>query len=234
MQDTTVEEDETFTVTLSGVSSNAQLATDPTAKGTILDDDDPPDDPVDDSETEEDDLPADTSTTGTVEVGGAAATSIIREPVEETVTWTTIDVEGDEVERKGTVYDFDTDWFAVELEAGRTYRIDMKGATHAGADLTLRLPQINAIYDSDGDFLVNTWSSDESDSHYLFRVTFHLGFDGLLQSAMCFLQSHHPFFQRCHLLRNVTGVVVLPITAVSVGVPVLHALRIRRETCRDS
>ena len=40
--DTTDEDDETFTVTLSGVSSNAQLAADPTAKGTILDDDDPP------------------------------------------------------------------------------------------------------------------------------------------------------------------------------------------------
>ena len=38
-QDTTDEEDETFTVTLSGVSSNAQLAADPTATGTINDDD---------------------------------------------------------------------------------------------------------------------------------------------------------------------------------------------------
>ena len=43
VNDDTIDEDnETFTVTLSGVSSNAQLATDPTAKGTILDDDDPP------------------------------------------------------------------------------------------------------------------------------------------------------------------------------------------------
>ena len=41
-QDTTDEENETFTVTLTGVSSNAQLAADPTAKGTINDDDDPP------------------------------------------------------------------------------------------------------------------------------------------------------------------------------------------------
>ena len=37
--DTIDENNETFTVTLSGVSSNAQLAADPTAKGTILDDD---------------------------------------------------------------------------------------------------------------------------------------------------------------------------------------------------
>ena len=41
-QDSIDEEDETFTVTLSGASSNAQLAADPTAKGTIEDDDDPP------------------------------------------------------------------------------------------------------------------------------------------------------------------------------------------------
>ena len=41
-QDTIDEEDETFTVTLSNPSSNAQLATDPTATGTILDDDTAP------------------------------------------------------------------------------------------------------------------------------------------------------------------------------------------------
>ncbi len=158
VQDTIVEEDETFTVTLSGVSSNAQLATDPTAKGTILDDDDPP---VDDSETEEDDLAADTTTTGTVEVGRAAVRGDIFAPEFS---------EGDgpnEVDG----WDFDTDWFEVELEADKTYRIDMWGHTTANG-LTLRLPQINAIYDSKGSFIVNTWYSDESDSHYLFRVTF--------------------------------------------------------------
>ena len=158
VQDATVEEDETFTVTLSGVSSNAQLATDPTAKGTILDDDDPP---VDDSETEEDDLPADTSTSGTVEVDGSAVRGDIFAPEFS---------EGDgpnEVDG----WDFDTDWFEVELEADKTYRIDMWGHTTANG-LTLRLPQINAIYDSKGSFIVNTWYSDESDSHYLFRVTF--------------------------------------------------------------
>ena len=42
VQDTIAEDNETFTVTLSGVSSNAQLATDPTAKGTIVDDDTAP------------------------------------------------------------------------------------------------------------------------------------------------------------------------------------------------
>ena len=56
------EDDETFTVTLSGVSASAQLAADPTAKGTIVDDDDPP----------------------TVSVGDATATE--GDPAEFTVT----------------------------------------------------------------------------------------------------------------------------------------------------
>ena len=129
---------------------------------------------------EEDDLPADTSTTGTVEVDGSAVKGDILAPDKKTVTWT--DDDGDEVE--GIVYDFDTDWFAVELEEGRTYRIDMKGQILSSPglgtpgepvdpDLTLPLPQINAIYNEDGEFLVNTFDSDESDSHHLFRVTFH-------------------------------------------------------------
>ena len=41
-EDFTDEENETFTVTLSGVSASAQLAADPTATGTIVDDDEPP------------------------------------------------------------------------------------------------------------------------------------------------------------------------------------------------
>ncbi len=107
------------------------------------------------------DLPTNTDTTGVVEVDGPGARG-------------TIATEG---------YDFDTDWFAVELEAGRTYRIDMKGAiltggdpsTYADPELTLYLPRINAIYDEDGGFLFNTWDRDESSSHYLFRVTFTPG-----------------------------------------------------------
>ena len=110
------------------------------------------------------DLPADASTTGTVEVGGSGARGAIHEPI-----------------RVRNRVAFDTDWFAVELEAGGTYRIDMKGAiltspgpnNYADPELTLRLPQINAIYDADGDYLRNTWGADESSAHHLFRVTFH-------------------------------------------------------------
>ena len=101
--------------------------------------------PADDSDTEEDDLPAGTTTTGTVEVDGSAVRGDIYEPV--AVTHTVTDDEGNETEH--IRYDFDTDWFAVELAADRTYRIDMRGAMlSTDTDLTLRLPQINAIYDS--------------------------------------------------------------------------------------
>ena len=138
---------------------------------------------------EEDDLPADTTTTGTVEVDGSAARSDIHKPVEETATWTVPDDEGNEEVHEQIVYDFDTDWFAVELEADKTYRIDMKGQILSSPDLdtpgepvdpelTLSLPQINAIYDADGGYLFNTWSHDESSSHHLFRVTFHAHDDG--------------------------------------------------------
>ena len=48
-QDSTDEDEETFTVTLSSPSSNAQLATDPTAEGRIVDDDAPPSLSVDDA-----------------------------------------------------------------------------------------------------------------------------------------------------------------------------------------
>ena len=116
------------------------------------------------------DLPAETSTGGVVEVGGVGARAAIHEPIH----------------RPDNYYDFDTDWFAVELEAGKTYRIDMKGAiltspgpnNYADPELTLRLPQINAIYDADGDYLLNTWGADESSAHHLFRVTFHARADG--------------------------------------------------------
>ena len=129
--------------------------------------------------TPPDDLPAGTTTTGVVEVDGSAARSDIHKPVEETATWTVPDDEGNEEVHEQIVFTFDTDWFAVELEEGRTYRIDMKGAILADDDdLTLPLPQINAIYNKYGDFLVNTFDSDESDSHYLFRVTFHAYDDG--------------------------------------------------------
>ena len=103
------------------------------------------------------DLPTDTGTPGVVEVDGFDA--------------------------RGTIgVHHDTDWFAVELEAGRTYRIDMKGGILIDPELTLRLPEIHAIYDADGTYLYNTSSRGATDDanrpHHLARVEFTPEEDG--------------------------------------------------------
>ncbi len=132
------------------------------------------------SEVSTADLPADTTTTGLVEVGEDGwARGSIKKPTEFSTDIGTLN-DPDIIYS----YVFDTDWFAVVLGAGRTYRIEMKGqilrspglnmpGVPIDPELTLRLPQINAIYDADGDYLLNTWSRDESSAHHLFRVTFH-------------------------------------------------------------
>ena len=108
-----------------------------------------------------DDYPATTATTGVVAVDGS--------------------VRG-EIEKPG-----DRDWFAVTLEAGKTYQIDLKGSRYVDFDLrdisdgTLRDPYLHGIYDSDGDLLAHTGNDDggtgrdslvtftapESDTYYI-------------------------------------------------------------------
>ena len=79
-----------------------------------------------------DDFTAGTDTTGTVAVGGSA----------------TGDIE----------FRYDRDWFAVTLEAGKTYRFDLKGATTG--DGTLRDPYLYGIHDADGDMIEGTANDD--------------------------------------------------------------------------
>ena len=75
-----------------------------------------------------DDYAADPATTGTVAVGGSVVGSI--------------DPPGDQ------------DWFAVVLEAGKTYRLDLKGSwTNDG---TLYDPYLRGIHDADGERIANT------------------------------------------------------------------------------
>ena len=76
-----------------------------------------------------DDYAADTDTTGTVLVGGTATGEIN--------------------------YSGDRDWFAVILEAGKVYRIDLEG-WDAGAG-TLGDPYLRGIHDGDGDLTGSTW-----------------------------------------------------------------------------
>ncbi len=79
-----------------------------------------------------DDYAADTGTGGAVAVGGSAT---------------------GEIEAAG-----DSDWFAVTLEAGTTYVVDLKG--RATGDGTLRDPHLDGVYDADGVYISGTWDDD--------------------------------------------------------------------------
>ena len=84
------------------------------------------------SEPDGQDLPAGASTTGRVAVDGSAR---------------------GEIEVSGN-----RDWFAVTLEANRTYRIDLEGAlTGAG---TLRDPYLRGVHDADGALIDGTTDDD--------------------------------------------------------------------------
>ena len=85
------------------------------------------------SEPVGEDLPADTSTTGAVAVGGSA---------------------GGRIESDG-----DRDWFAVELVADRSYRIDLEGSGSGSG--VLRDSYLYGIHDAAGDLIANTTDDDD-------------------------------------------------------------------------
>ena len=76
----------------------------------------------------DDDYAANRTTTGRVVVGGSATGNL--------------------------EYIHDTDWFAVTLEAGQPYRIDLEGSPTGGG--TLVDPYLRGIYDEDGDWIYGT------------------------------------------------------------------------------
>ena len=78
------------------------------------------------------DFPATTATTGRVEVGGSVTGN------------------------RGSIGD--TDWFAVVLEAGKTYQIDLTGEYGGGG--TLKDPYLDNIRDSSGIRISNTFNND--------------------------------------------------------------------------
>ena len=90
-----------------------------------------------------DDYSADRFTTGTVAVGGSTTGTI------------------------ETAYDHD--WFAVELVAGRTYVIDLRGSPTD--DGTLSDPYLRGIHDAGGNRISNT-ANDDGGQGYNSRVTF--------------------------------------------------------------
>ena len=95
------------------------------------------------SEPGGEDLPTDVSTAGVVAVGGSAKGKI--------------GVAGDQ------------DWFAVTLEAGTTYRIDLKGFFTGGGRLLD--PYLRGIYDSSGTLISGT-ANDNVNPWYDSRVWF--------------------------------------------------------------
>ena len=90
-----------------------------------------------------DDYTAGADTTGTVDVGGSVTGEI-------------------EITN-------DRDWFAVELDAGKTYRIDMKGSTTGHG--TLYNPNLYGVSDAAGNRISGT-SANEPDWVHNSRVTF--------------------------------------------------------------
>ena len=92
-----------------------------------------------------DDYAAETGTRGAVAVGGSATGEID--------------------------YADDRDWFAVDLEAGESYQIDMRGST--SGDGTLYGPKLIGIHDAEGDLIHGTWARDGGVGVYPnSRVTF--------------------------------------------------------------
>ena len=79
-----------------------------------------------------DDLAAGTDTTGTVSVDGS-----VRGEID---------------------YARDHDWFAVQLEAGTTYRIDLEGSRTGGG--TLGDPYLCGIHDANGYYIAGTTDDD--------------------------------------------------------------------------
>ena len=107
------------------------------------------------SEPVGEDLPADTTTTGTVGIPGSATGNIAT--------------------------DGDQDWFAIELVTGRTYLVDLEGSeTDLG---TLQDPYLRGIYDADGD-LVSGTSNDDIGTSLNSRVTFTPTADGTYYVAV--------------------------------------------------
>ena len=114
------------------------------------------------SEATGEDLPADTTTTGSIEVDSLVTGDI------------------------GT--SGDQDWFAVELVTGQVYEVDLEGvATHRG---TLSDPYLYGIYDADGNLVADTSNDDISDLVRNSRVTFTPAADGTYYVAVGAFETH--------------------------------------------
>jgi len=94
--------------------------------------------------TEAEDYPAGTDTTGAVAIGGSAT--------------------------GGIDYSGDRDWFAVTLQAGRTYRVDLEGAPTGSG--TLSNPFLRGVYDANALRIAGTTDNDDGGAGFNSRLTF--------------------------------------------------------------
>ena len=83
----------------------------------------------------EDDYAGDTGTTGTIDVGGSVTGRV--------------------------EYDHDRDWFAVDLVAGKAYRIELEGSPTAQG--TLDDTYLHGIYNGDGELIPDTRNDDRGE-----------------------------------------------------------------------
>ena len=105
--------------------------------------------------------------TGTYKLSVSAVDELAGELRDDTATTGTVAV-GESV--TGDIqFAGDRDWFAVELEAGKAYRIDLEGS-HTGEG-TLRDPYLRGIHDANGDIIAHTTNDDGGDG-FNSRVTF--------------------------------------------------------------
>ena len=108
------------------------------------------------SEPSGDDFPDDETTTGRLEVGGSVTGTL----------------------STGS----DLDWFAVSLEAGHQYQIDLEGVdTNQG---TLSDPWLAGIYDAGGEGISKTTNDDISSTNLNSRVIFTKDHDGTFYIAV--------------------------------------------------
>ena len=82
----------------------------------------------------------------------------------------------------------DRDWFAVTLEAGTTYRIDLEGSPSGAGRLSD--PYLRGIYDSDGNLIGGT-TNDDLGAGYNSQVTFTPGEGGTYYVSAAGHGSHH-------------------------------------------
>ena len=99
------------------------------------------------------DFPADPSTPGTVPVGGSVTGYSEERP---DIPWAGSCLEGTQyyIEACGFHRSTDNDWYAVTLEGGKTYQVDLQGESTGNG--TLKFPFIYGIYDSAGVYISGT------------------------------------------------------------------------------